>query len=232
MIMLEKDKKVKELINKLDYLKEDDVEDIKKAVEYIIQKHEGQFRKSGEPYYYHPIEAAKILADMHLDKTSIIAALLHDVVEDTDTTLEEIEEKFGKQVALIVNGVTKIGQYHFSSKEIAKAENFRKMIISMSDDIRVLIVKLADRLHNIRTLEHLNPEKQKRIAKETLEIYAPLAARLGLWKIKSELEDTSFKYLDPVNYKKVTSFIAESKEKKEKYLREQIKPCTKLKKFS
>ncbi len=223
MVTVENEK-VKELENKISYMKPECVKEIKEAANYIIEKHKNQYRKSGEPYYIHPIEAAKILADLKLDKTTIVAALLHDIVEDTDTTIEEIEQKFGKDVALIVNGVTKIGKYHFSSDEEAKAETFRKMIVSMSKDIRVLLVKLADRLHNIRTLQYLNEQKRVRIAKETLEIYAPLAARLGLWKIKSELEDTSFMYLDPENYKKITTFISTSKENQEKYLREKFVP--------
>ncbi|WP_456465945.1 RelA/SpoT family protein [Persephonella sp.] len=213
-----------ELLHKVSYLKKDDIQEIKEAVEFVIKKHEGQLRKSGEPYYIHPIEAAKTLADLKLDKTSIIAALLHDVVEDTETTLEEIEEKFGGTVAKIVDGVTKIGKYNFQSKEEAEAENFRKMIVSMAEDIRVILVKLADRLHNVRTLEPLPEEKRKRIAKETLDIYAPLAARLGLWKIKSELEDRSFMYTNPEAYKKITTYIAESKNKQEKFLKEEIVP--------
>jgi len=213
-----------ELIKKVGYLKNEDIKQIKDAVDFVIRKHEGQLRKSGEPYYIHPIEAAKTLAELKLDKVSIIAALLHDVVEDTDTTLDEIEEKFGKTVAKIVDGVTKIGKYNFQSKEEAEAENFRKMIVSMAEDIRVILVKLADRLHNIRTLEPLPEEKRRRIAKETLDIYAPLAARLGLWRIKSELEDRSFMYTNPEAYKKITTYIAESKDKQEKFLKEEIVP--------
>lgn len=213
-----------ELIEKLDYLEKEDLEEIKNTVDYIVEKHKGQFRKSGEPYYIHPIEAAKILAELKLDKTSIIAALLHDVVEDTDTSLEEIKERFGETVAQIIDGVTKIGKYKFQSKEEAEAENFRKMLVSMAKDIRVILVKLADRLHNIRTVDVFREEKRKRIAKETLDIYAPLAARLGLWKIKSELEDRSFMHLNPEAYKKVTTYIAESKTKQEKFLKEEIVP--------
>lgn len=224
MLSVKEDEKVKQLLNKLDYLKQEDIEQIKQAVDFIIKKHEGQKRKSGEPYYIHPIEAAKILADLKLDKTTIISALLHDVLEDTDTTYEDLKEQFGEKVAQIVDGVTKIGQYKFNSKEEAQAENFRKMIVFMSKDIRVLLVKIADRLHNMRTLEFLHEEKRKRIAKETLDIYAPLAARLGLWKIKSELEDLSFKYLYPDEYKKVETFLAQSKEVQEKYLKEKVVP--------
>ncbi len=218
------EKSIEDLINKVSYLSEEDKEEIKEAAEYIIKKHEGQFRKSGEPYYIHPIEASKILADLKLDKTTIVSGLLHDVVEDTDTTLDEIAEKFGSDIALIVDGVTKIGKYKFTSKEEAEAENFRKMLVSMAKDIRVILVKLADRLHNVRTLQYLPEYKQKRIAKETLDIYAPLAARLGLWKIKSELEDTSFKFFNPEEYKRITTYIAQSKEAQEKFLREEVVP--------
>ncbi len=218
------EKSIEDLLNKVSYLSEKDREEIKEAAEYIIKKHEGQYRKSGEPYYIHPIEASKILADLKLDKTTIISGLLHDVVEDTDTTLEEISEKFGDDVALIVNGVTKIGKYKFTSREEAEAENFRKMLVSMAKDIRVILVKLADRLHNVRTLQYLPEHKQKRIAKETLDIYAPLAARLGLWKIKSELEDTAFKFYNPEEYKRITTYVAQSKEAQERFLREEVVP--------
>lgn len=164
---------VKSLLEKLDYMKEDDRKDIENASLYIIDKHKDQFRKSGEPYYIHPIEVAKILAELKLDKISILSGLLHDVVEDTDTTIDEIATLFGERVALIVDGVTKIGKYQFNSETEAKVENFRKLIVSTAKDIRVIIVKLADRLHNLRTLSHLREDKQKRIAKETLEIYFP-----------------------------------------------------------
>lgn len=224
MKVLDKEKEIQKLIDKLNYLDKEDIKDIKKAAEYIVEKHEGQVRKSGEPYYIHPIEAAIILADLKLDKISIISALLHDVVEDTDTTFEEIEKLFGKKVAEIVDGVTKIGKYHFKTKEEAEAENFRKMIVSMANDIRVILVKLADRLHNARTFQYLPEHKQKEKAKETLEIYAPLAARLGLWKIKGELEDISFKYLYPEEYKKITTYVAQSKESQERYLKEKVVP--------
>ena len=217
--------KVKELLDKVSYLDEESVKEIEKAAYYIIDKHKNQYRKSGEPYYIHPLEAAKILADLKLDKVSIVSALLHDVVEDTDTTLDEIRDLFGEKVATIVDGVTKIGKYEFKSKKEAEAENFRKMIVSMAKDIRVILVKLADRLHNARTFEFLRPEKQKEKAKETLEIYAPLAARLGLWRIKSELEDISFKYLYPEEYKKVETYVAQSKESQERYLREEVVPA-------
>lgn len=218
---------VNNLIQKLDYMKDEDVKEIEKAVYYIIDKHHGQFRKSGEPYYVHPVEVASILADLKLDKVSIISALLHDVVEDTGTTLDEIGKTFGEKVAQIVDGVTKLGKYQFNSEEEAKLENFRKLIVSTANDIRVIIVKLADRLHNLRTLSHLREDKQKRIAKETLDIYSPLAGRLGLWNIKRELDDLSFYYLYPQDYKKVETYFAHSKEAIENYLKENIVPSLK-----
>jgi len=215
---------LKSFYNEIDYLKEEDKEEIEKAVNFIIEKHKDQYRKSGEPYYIHPIEAARILAQLKLDKTTIISALLHDILEDTDTDIDTLKNLFGEKVALIVDGVTKIGKYQFSSKEEAQAENFRKMIVSMAKDIRVLLVKLADRLHNMRTLDALREDKRVRIAKETLEIYAPLASRLGLWAIKREIEDLAFKYIYPEEYKKVSTYFAISKEKEEKYLKEEIIP--------
>lgn len=218
---------VKSLLEKLDYMKEDDRKDIENASLYIIDKHKDQFRKSGEPYYIHPIEVAKILAELKLDKISILSGLLHDVVEDTDTTIDEIATLFGERVALIVDGVTKIGKYQFNSETEAKVENFRKLIVSTAKDIRVIIVKLADRLHNLRTLSHLREDKQKRIAKETLEIYSPLAGRLGLWSIKRELDDLAFYYLFPEEYKKVETYFAHSKEAIENYLKENIIPVLK-----
>lgn len=215
---------INNLIQKLNYMKDKDIKEIENAVCYIIDKHEGQFRKSGEPYYIHPVEVASILADLKLDKVTIISALLHDVVEDTDTTLTEIAKIFGEKVAQIVDGVTKLGKYQFNSEEEAKIENFRKLIVSTANDIRVIIVKLADRLHNLRTLSHLREDKQKRIAKETLDIYSPLAGRLGLWGIKRELDDLAFFYLYPQEYKKVETYFAHSKDAIEKYLRENIIP--------
>ncbi|MEZ0322903.1 MAG: bifunctional (p)ppGpp synthetase/guanosine-3',5'-bis(diphosphate) 3'-pyrophosphohydrolase [Hydrogenothermaceae bacterium] len=218
------DSVVKSLIDKVDYLKEEDIKEIESASLFIIDKHKNQYRKSGEPYYIHPIEVAKIIADLKLDKTSIISALLHDVVEDTDTTLDEIANIFGEKVAQIVDGVTKIGKYQFDSVEKAKIENFRKLIVSTAKDIRVIIVKLADRLHNLRTLQHLREEKQKRIAQESLEIYSPLAGRLGLWNIKREIDDLSFYYLYPEDYKKVETYFAHSKQAIENYLKENVIP--------
>jgi len=181
----------------------DELDIIQRAYELSLEHHSGQQRASGEPYLVHPLEVAILLAEMKLDTTAIAAGLLHDSVEDTSVTTEEIREQFGEQVAHIVEGVTKISKIDFASREEAQAENVRKMMLAMVDDIRVVLIKLADRLHNMRTLQHLSPERQVKIAKETLEIYAPLAHRLGMGKIRGELEDLAFPYVDPVGYKMV-----------------------------
>ena len=186
---------------------EKDLKLIKEAYELANEKHKGQLRKSGEPYIIHPLSVAMILADLNVGPNTLIAAILHDVVEDTDCGLEMIAEKFGNDVASIVDGVTKVTQMKFSSLEKQQAENHQKMIIAMAKDIRVIVVKLADRLHNLRTLEFQSPEKQVRIALETLEIYAPLAHKLGMFKIKAELEDTALKYTDPALYKTISELI-------------------------
>jgi GTP diphosphokinase / guanosine-3',5'-bis(diphosphate) 3'-diphosphatase len=170
---------------------------LRRAYIFSAREHRNQVRRSGEPYLIHPIEVAYVLAELELDTSSIVAGLLHDVVEDTLTTIENVGEYFGDDVAHIVAGVTKISKLQFASKEQAEAENLRKMILAMVDDIRVILVKLADRLHNMRTLEHLPHDKQERIARETAEIYAPLANRLGMGRIKTELEDLALKYLEP-----------------------------------
>jgi len=181
----------------------DDLDIIRHAYEFSLEHHTGQQRASGEPYLVHLLEVAILLAEMKLDTTAIAAGLLHDSVEDTTVTTEEINAQFGEQVAHIVEGVTKISKIDFASREEAQAENVRKMMLAMVDDIRVVLIKLADRLHNMRTLQHLSPERQLKIAKETLEIYAPLAHRLGMGKVRGELEDLSFPYVDPVGYKMV-----------------------------
>ncbi|GAB6076006.1 RelA/SpoT family protein [Desulfurobacterium crinifex] len=213
----------KEIIEKVkEYRDSFEEEQICKAYEFAKKKHEGQFRKSGEPYFTHPAEVAYILAELRMDVPTIIAGLLHDVVEDTDTTVEEIEKEFGKEVAFIVKGVTKLEGYHFSSKEERDAESFRNLLISLAEDIRVLIVKLADRLHNMRTMDSMKPESQKRNAKETLTIYAPLANRLGMYRLKNELEDLSLKYLDPETYRELERKVREKKRKILPYLEEII----------
>src|SRR6187399_1804103 len=182
------------------YTSDEEREFLRRAYVFSALEHKGQVRHSGEPYLVHPLEVANILADMRLDAVAIAAGLLHDVVEDTLTTIERIEELFGPEVAHVVEGVTKISAISFSSKEERQAENFRKMLLAMVDDIRVILVKLADRLHNMRTLHHLPEERRVKIAQETLDIYAPIANRLGMSKVKNELEELCFRYLEPKAY--------------------------------
>jgi len=186
-----------------------------RAFNFAYQLHEGQTRKSGEPYIAHPIAVASLLRSLGGDNVTIAAGFLHDVVEDTDVTSEEIEERFGVQVRLLVEGVTKLSKFNFSSTTERQAENFRRMFLAMATDIRVIVVKLADRLHNMRTLEHLKPEKQKRISQETREIFAPLANRLGIGRFKWELEDLCFKYLEPEAYEEIKSLISERRTDRE-----------------
>jgi guanosine-3',5'-bis(diphosphate) 3'-pyrophosphohydrolase len=182
----------------------DDLAIIRSAWIFCMQQHATQKRASGEPYIIHPLEVAQVLAELKMDSTAIAAGLLHDAVEDTDVTPEEIARRFGEQVAHIVEGVTKLDKIKFANREDHQAENIRKMLLAMVTDVRVVIIKLADRLHNMRTLEHLKPEKQQRIARETLEIYAPLAHRLGMGKLRGELEDLAFRYTDPFQYTQLT----------------------------
>ena len=189
------------------YTTEEEREFLRRAYAFSALEHKGQVRHSGEPYLVHPLEVASILADMRLDPVAIAAGLLHDVVEDTLTTIEKIEEHFGPEVAHVVEGVTKISAITFSSSEERQAENFRKMLLAMVDDIRVILVKLADRLHNMRTLTHMPEDRQRHTAQETIDIYAPIANRLGMSKIKNELEELSFKYLDPVGYQALTAKV-------------------------
>lgn len=169
-----------------------------KAFEFAYALHKGQRRASGEAYICHPVEVASLLRDLGGDSAMIAAGFLHDVVEDTEVTPEEIEAHFGEEVRRLVEGVTKLSKFNFNSKTEQQAENFRRMFLAMAQDVRVIVVKLADRLHNMRTLQHLKPEKQRRIARETLDIFAPLANRLGIGRFKWELEDLCFKYLEPM----------------------------------
>jgi GTP pyrophosphokinase len=189
------------------YSPEADLELLRRAYVFSALEHKGQVRHSGEPYLVHPLEVADSLAEMKLDVVAVAAGLLHDVVEDTLTTPERIHELFGKEIAHVVEGVTKIGAIPFSSSEERQAENFRKMLLAMVDDIRVILVKLADRLHNMRTLHHLPEERRIKIAQETLDIYAPIANRLGMSKVKNELEELSFKYLEPKAYESLRSKV-------------------------
>src|SRR3954463_4000301 len=208
------------------YRPDADLDLIKKAYVYSAKVHQGQIRKSGEPYLIHPLEVAGLLAQLKLDEASIVSGLLHDTVEDTLATTEEIRELFGEEVTAIVDGVTKLSKFSASqslSQEEKQAENFRKMIIAMAQDIRVILVKLADRTHNMRTLDHMKEEKQARIAQETLDIYAPLANRLGISWIKTELEDLSFRYLKPADFGELTEKIARRKKEREKYIEDVIR---------
>ena len=175
--------------------------EIKKAHDFAEEAHRGQKRSSGEDYFIHPCAVVEILADFGFDSSTVIAAFLHDVLEDTSVTYEQIREEFGDEICELVDGVTKLDKLQFVNREEAQAENFRKIFFAMAKDLRVVIIKLADRLHNMRSLQYLPPEKQQRISKETLDIYAPLAGRLGISFFKCELEDLAMKYLYPSEYK-------------------------------
>ena len=196
----------------------DDLELVKTAYDYSMKHHAGQSRASGEPYLVHPLEVALVLSEMKMDPVAVAAGLLHDSVEDTSVTIVDIRKEFGEQVAHIVEGVTKISKIDFATREEQQAENLRKMMLAMVDDIRVILIKLADRLHNMRTLEHLPPERQQKIARETLEIYAPIAHRLGMGKIRGELEDLGFRYIDPIAYEKVRDAVDSQRKVGEAFL--------------
>jgi GTP pyrophosphokinase len=202
------------------YLKGADLGLLRRAYEFSAQEHKGQTRSSGEPYLVHPLSVAAILADLKLDLTCIVAGLLHDVLEDTLTTREILEERFGRDIAHVVEGLTKISRIRFNSREQQQAESFRKMMLAMVDDIRVVLVKLADRLHNMRTLEHLSARQQERIARETMEIYAPLAHRLGIGRIKNELEDLALKYIDPAGEEQLQRALEEKRTLTVDFIRE------------
>ena len=197
----------------------EDIGLIRRAWDFCVQHHQGQMRASGEPYVIHPLEVAEVLAEMKLDATAIAAGLLHDAVEDTPATSEQIEADFGDQVAHIVEGVTKIDKIQFANREDRQAENVRKMLLAMVSDVRVVLIKLADRLHNMRTLEHLQPDRREAIARETLDIYAPLAHRLGMGKVRGELEDLAFRYTDPVSFEKVAEAVEAQRTEGEQFLR-------------
>ena len=212
-----------ELVDKVhSYHPEADTALITRAYAFSERMHHGQKRRSGEPYFVHPVEVASIIAHMKLDVPSVVTGLLHDTVEDTLTSLEQIEKEFGPEIASLVDGVTKISQINFTTREERQAENFRKMIIAMARDIRVILVKLADRAHNMRTLSYLSESKQHEIAEETLEIYAPLAHRLGIYWLKSELEDSALRYLHPEVYAQLKRDVAKKKAEREHYIAEVI----------
>src|SRR5947208_6566154 len=196
----------------------EDLELVRKAYEFSQKHHAGQSRASGEPYLVHPLEVALVLAEMKMDPVSVVAGLLHDSVEDTSVTVVDIRKEFGEQVAHIVEGVTKISQIDFHTREEQQAENLRKMMLAMVDDIRVVLIKLADRLHNMRTLEHLPPDRQQKIAQETLDIYAPIAHRLGMGKIRGELEDLGFRHVDAIGYQQVHDTVEAKRKAGEAFL--------------
>ncbi|MGB7784751.1 MAG: HD domain-containing protein, partial [Salinimicrobium sp.] len=202
-------------------LSDEDKKLIRHAFDVAVDAHKDQRRKSGEAYIFHPIAVAKIVAsEIGLDATSIAAALLHDVVEDTPYTLEDIERLFGKTVARIVDGLTKISHLQNDKDVSLQAENFRKMLLTLNDDVRVIIIKIADRLHNMQTMDSMRTDKQEKIASETLYIYAPLAHRIGLYNIKTELEDLGLKYTEPEVYNDILQKIRESKEEQDAYISE------------
>jgi GTP diphosphokinase / guanosine-3',5'-bis(diphosphate) 3'-diphosphatase len=214
---------LEELIRRVHaYNPQADIGLIRRAYEYSARMHGEQKRLSGEPYVTHPLNVALIIAQFKLDLPSVITGLLHDVVEDTGTSLEEIQNLFGPEVARLVDGVTKVSKITFLSRAEKQAENFRKMIIAMAHDIRVVLIKLADRLHNMRTLDHLSPEKQEEISRETIEIYAPIAHRLGIYWLKSELEDASLRYLNPAIYATLKAYVAKTRVEREDYIRSVI----------
>ncbi|MGB8951895.1 MAG: bifunctional (p)ppGpp synthetase/guanosine-3',5'-bis(diphosphate) 3'-pyrophosphohydrolase [Candidatus Aminicenantales bacterium] len=194
---------------------EKDITLLKKAYVFSARAHKGQIRRSGEPYLSHPLEVTKMLADLNMDKTALVAGLLHDVLEDTDVTASELKDEFGKDIAALVEGVTKISRVQAVSPEVRRAETIRKIILAMTDDLRVIFIKLADRLHNLKTLKFLSEEKQMQIARETLEIYAPIANRLGMGRIKAELEDFAFRYVEPEEYFRVASLVEPLRKKAE-----------------
>lgn len=209
------------------YLTDDECDQVLKAFELADKAHEGQFRASGEPYIMHPLAVADILAHLQIDHITLMAALMHDVVEDTSYSKEDLEEMFGSEVAFLVDGVTKLNQFQYETKEDRQMENYRKMILAMAKDVRVVVIKLGDRLHNMRTLKHMRSDKQKRIAKETLEIFAPLAHRLGIFNVKWELEDLSFRYLEPEKYYGLVDQMKQKRQVREDIVNDTMRQLTK-----
>ena len=209
------------------YLTDDECNQVLKAFELADKAHEGQLRASGEPYIMHPLAVAEILAHLQIDHITLMAALMHDVVEDTSYSKEDMEKMFGSEVAFLVDGVTKLNQFQYETKEDRQMENYRKMILAMAKDVRVVVIKLGDRLHNMRTLKHMRSDKQKRIAKETLEIFAPLAHRLGIFNVKWELEDLSFRYLEPEKYYDLVDQMKQKRQAREDIVNDTMSQLTK-----
>ena len=195
-----------------------DLKLIRRAYDFAKSKHGDQLRKSGEPYIIHPVQVAYILADLGLDESTICAALLHDVIEDTDVTLQDLSKEFSPEIAEMVDGVTKLGKLNYTSEQEQQVENYRKMFLAMGKDIRVILIKLADRLHNMRTLKYLSRDRQIANATETRDLYAPLANRLGMYSLKWELEDLSFKYLYPEDYRELVEGIDKKREERLKFI--------------
>src|SRR5918996_5862218 len=225
MTVVEVTEKHKDLVDELlaavsEYNPGADRELLARAFAYAAAHHEGQLRRSGEEFIRHPGSVAKVCAEIRLDEETVAAALLHDVVEDTGVTLDDVRAEFGEEIAQLVEGVTKLARIQFQSREQAQAENYRKMIVAMADDPRVIPIKLADRLHNMRTIEHVPKQKQVQTAKETLEVYAPLAHRLGIHAIKWELEDLSFEALHPRKYEEIKTLVADRRADREGHVRE------------
>lgn len=210
---------VEKLIARAEQMYPDDsVQKIIRAYELADEAHRGQKRSSGEDFIIHPVQVAHILMDLGLDADTVAAGLLHDVIEDTDVELEELREEFGDEIAMLVDGVTKLGRIEYKNKKERQAESLRKMFLAMAKDIRVIIIKLSDRLHNLRTLEYVDEDNQREKAHETLEIYAPLAHRLGIYRIKWELEDTSLRYIDPKGYYDLVEKVAAKRKEREAYI--------------
>lgn len=204
------------------YMKEQDLERIREAYEYADEAHRGQLRKSGEPYILHPLAVAEIMVQMQMDVVTVEAALLHDVVEDTTVTVEDVRGIFGETIAGLVDGLTKLEKIQFRSKEEQQNENYRKMFVAMANDIRVILIKLADRLHNMRTLKFQSEESQRRIAHETMEIYCPIAHRLGMSAIKWEMEDIALRYLNPQQYYRIANLMKKKRTEREQYISELV----------
>ena len=205
------------------YLPDADFGIVQKAYEYSAKAHQGQSRRSGEAYISHPLEVANNLVKLKMDETALAAGLLHDTIEDTLSTSKEIQKLFGDEIFQLVDGVTKISKINFSSHEEIQAENYRKMIFAMAKDIRVVLIKLADRAHNVQTLESLSEERRRRIARETIDIYAPIANRLGIGWLKTELENGSFRYLYPEEYRAIRAKIVKGQDYRDKYVEKSIK---------